>query len=65
MFEYDTDAPKRQWVYSNGRIVLKGDPNTCLQIKDVDDRKWTSNFKVEEGEYQAQSHQKWALHYID
>jgi hypothetical protein len=64
MFEYDPDASKRQYVYSNGRLVLKNDSNTCLQIKDADERKWTSHHKVEEGEYEAQSYQKWWLEYI-
>jgi len=63
MFEYDPDVPKRQYVYSNGRIVLKSEPNICLQIKDHDERKLMSKHKVEEGEYEAQSYQKWSLEY--
>lgn len=63
-FEYDPDAPKRQYVYSNGRIVLKTDPNICLQIKDADKRKLLKDHKVEEAEYVAASEQKWNLEYL-
>ena len=60
---YDPDVTKRQYVYSNGRIVLKGDPNTCLQIKDHEKRKLLKDFKVEEAEYEGHSYQKWLMEY--